>query len=185
MCYCQTWRNLNYRRKRNWSSQMRLDLWKYSPSASYCIREVHLNAVSQYDYGTIVVTVRRVNIRIPTFVGIRIYHVLCGCTELDTVYLCSTYCTKLVLITRLLCVTSLAVASRFSPERPYVPCTRERSNLSRWPVGQSRNCILANTCPDITFLYHRWNLHLSLADRINVTRNYHCYYRAVASSSPV
>lgn len=97
------------------------------------IRKVHLNAVSQYDYGTIVVTARRVNIRIPTSVWMLEYEYImcCGCTELDTVYLCSTHCTKLVLITRLLCVTSLAVASRFSPERPYVPRARERSNLSR------------------------------------------------------
>lgn len=51
----------------------------------YYTREVHLNVVSLYDYGTIIVTPRRVNISISTSV----WTLLCAvhCTKLDSIYL--------------------------------------------------------------------------------------------------
>jgi hypothetical protein len=59
-----------------------------------------------------------------------------------------------------------------------------RSNLSRRPVGQSRNCILADAYLTQPSRPPRrvsgWNSRSSLANRINAARDndyYRCYYR--------
>ena len=51
----------------------------------YYTRKVHLNAVSLYDYGTIVVTPRRVNIHIST--SVRTLLCTVHCTQFDSIYL--------------------------------------------------------------------------------------------------
>lgn len=110
----------------------------------YYARQVHLNVVSRYDYRTIVVTPRGWYSYSKHLCLNVITHAPRWGIKLDSVYPRSTYLREISFNYAAFMHYFLGSCITFFARATYSERASERSNLSRWPVRQSWNCILAN-----------------------------------------